>query len=142
MFKINFLITIIFLTLVIFISNGKCNGQLFIIGGGDCPAYMMKKFVVMSGGEKANIAIIPLASSVPLETALFQKYEFEKLGAGKVDFAIFTHETADADSNISLLNNATSIFFSGGGAHKLTVFHTPCTYQVVSYSLYLFRVSF
>lgn len=116
--KILFLI-IIFTILLSSIIQAK--GYLYIIGGGKRPGYMVKKIVELAGGSQAKIVIIPMASGVPLESALWQKYEFEKAGAGEVDFVIFSKETADADSNLSVLNGATGVFFSGGDQSRLTM---------------------
>jgi cyanophycinase len=112
------ILTLIVLVLSTFSIEAK--GYLYIIGGGERPNYMVKKIVELAGGTKSKIVIIPMASSVPLESALWQKYEFEKAGAGKVDFVMFSYETVDADSNLSILDGATGVFFSGGDQSRLT----------------------
>ena len=112
------ILTLIVLVLLTFSVQAK--GYLYIIGGGNRPNYMVKKIVELAGGSESKIVIIPMASGVPLESALWQKYEFEKAGAGKVDFVIFSRETVDADSNLSILDGATGIFFSGGDQSRLT----------------------
>jgi len=98
----------------------QAKGQLFIIGGGDRPGYMAKKIIELAGGKNSKIVVIPMASSVPLESALWQKYELEKAGAGKVEFVRFSKETVDADSNLSVFDGATGIYFSGGDQSRLT----------------------
>ncbi len=95
-------------------------GHLVIIGGGNRPDYVMSKIVELAGGDKARLIVIPNASSEPLETAQHQLKELKKLGALSVDYLLFTKETADTDSNLKKLADATGIFFSGGDQSNLT----------------------
>jgi cyanophycinase len=103
-------------------ANAKNDGYLFIIGGGKRPNYMIKKYVELAGGNSAKIVIIPMASGRPLDAALYQKYQLENCGAGKVDFIIFNRENADTDSILSVLDNASGVFFSGGAQRRLVGF--------------------
>ncbi|MFC2088037.1 cyanophycinase [Calditrichota bacterium] len=116
----NIVLFLIFIVITLSPFSILAKGYLYIIGGGKRPNYMVKKIVELAGGNKSKIVIIPMASGVPLETALWQKYQFEKAGAGKVNFVIFSKETVDADSNLSVLDGATGIFFSGGDQSRLT----------------------
>ena len=100
--------------------TGKNKGFLFIIGGGKRPKYMQQKIVELAGGKESKIVIIPNASSRPLDSALFQRYQFEQAGAGEVVFILSIPETADDDSNLAVLQDATGIFFSGGDQSRLT----------------------
>ncbi len=95
-------------------------GHLVIIGGGKRPAVVMKKVVDLAGGAESKILIIPLASSIPLDVALFQKYQLEKQGAGMVDFILGSRETLDHDSTLAKLDGISGIFFSGGDQNRLT----------------------
>jgi cyanophycinase len=94
-------------------------GHLFIIGGRKLPS-IMKKFVQLAGGPQAKIVIFPMASSDPLNAALYQRYQFETLGVKNVEFIICDSLSADADSNLSVLQDVTGIFFSGGDQSDLT----------------------
>ena len=94
-------------------------GHLMIIGGGKRPDYMMKKIIELAGGKDAKIVIIPNASSEPIETAEYQKGEFERLGAENVSFIYADREKADEDSVVGKLDSAKGIFFSGGDQRRL-----------------------
>jgi cyanophycinase len=115
--KLFFLVVILSFTLPLYAGKGN----LYIIGGGERPSYMVKKIIELAGGpEKAKIVVIPNASSVPLESALWQRYDFEKGGARNVHFLLFDRSTADTDSNLAILDGATGIYFSGGDQAFLT----------------------
>jgi cyanophycinase len=118
--KKNIVSLIVLIILAVSTLSVQAKGYLYLIGGGKRSNYMVKKIVELAGGAESKIVIIPMASGVPLETALWQKYQFEKAGAGKVDFVIFSKESVDADSNLSVLDGATGIFFSGGDQSRLT----------------------
>lgn len=100
-------------------ARGQNRGYLVIIGGGERPAYMMQKIVDLAGGSKSKFLVIPMASSVPLDVALYQKYQLEKRGAGEVDFIICSRETADDDTSLAKLEGVKGIFFSGGDQGRL-----------------------
>ena len=95
-------------------------GYLVIIGGGDRSDNIMNKIIELAGGSEAEITIIPMASSEPLETAIYQKNEFEELGAHNVNYIFCSREDADSDSIVSKLKNTTGVFFSGGDQSRLT----------------------
>lgn len=95
-------------------------GHLVIIGGGQRPPAMMERIVALAGGADSKFLVVPQASSVPLEVALFQKYQLEKAGAGPVDFILCTRETADHDTSLARLEGVNGIFFSGGDQRRLT----------------------
>jgi cyanophycinase len=94
-------------------------GHLFIIGGRKLPS-LMKKFVQLAGGPQARIIIFPMASEDPLNAALYQRHQFELMGVKNVEFIICDSVSANADSNLSVLQDATGIFFSGGDQSNLT----------------------
>jgi cyanophycinase len=96
------------------------DGHLVIIGGGRRPATVIKKIIGLAGGAESRLLIIPAASSVPLDVALYQRYQFEKYGAGRVDFVLINRESVDADSNLALLDDINAVFFSGGDQRRLT----------------------
>jgi cyanophycinase len=106
-------------------------GHLFIIGGRKLPS-LMKKYVQLAGGPQAKIVIFPMASGDPLNAALYQRYQFETLGVKNVDFIICDSLSANADSNLSILQGATGIFFSGGDQSRLTkaLLHTKMLEQL------------
>jgi cyanophycinase len=105
---------------ILFFTSVYAKGHLVIIGGGERSQSMMEKIIHLAGGEQSRIVIIPNASSVPLEVAAYQKEQFESYGVGNVDVIFCTRETADHDSNLAKLEDATGIFFSGGDQSRLT----------------------
>jgi cyanophycinase len=95
-------------------------GHLVIIGGGGRPPAVIQKIINLAGSEQSKIIIIPVASSVPEEVAIFQRDQFKEAGAGSVEYIIFDSVTVNNDSNIAKIKNATCIFFSGGDQRRLT----------------------
>ena len=95
-------------------------GHLFIVGGGNQPQYMINKFIDLAGGRDARIVIIPMASGDPLDAALYKRYDFEKSGVKDVQFIICDNQSANADSNLAILDGASAIFFTGGDQSLLT----------------------
>jgi cyanophycinase len=112
--------TLLFIVLISLSASPGDKGYLVIIGGGKRTDSIMKKIISLAGGDEARIAIIPNASSEPLETAIAQADEFRKLGAKEIKYLLFSRQTADADSNLEKLNEATCVFFSGGDQSFLT----------------------
>ncbi len=112
----------VFLFCIVLVVNlfSQNKGYLVIIGGGKRPDSIVEKIVELSGGPSANISIIPLANAEPLETALYQKNQFEQYGPAEVDFLICTNESANHDSSLAKLDDVTGIFFSGGSQSRLT----------------------
>jgi cyanophycinase len=96
-------------------------GHLFIIGGGERPADMMKKFVSLASAcGSGRIVVFPMASSVPDEVGREQAEELEALGAKDVTFHILTREEALKPENSALLDGVGGVFFSGGVQTRLT----------------------
>lgn len=100
------------------------SGPLVIIGGaeqkrGDCS--VLKEFVHLAGGGRANIVVLPLASEIPKEVGAAYIHVFGKLGAGHV---CVLHITSRDDANDPEINaiiaRATGIFFTGGDQVRIT----------------------
>jgi cyanophycinase len=93
----------------------KTKGYLFIIGGGDRPESMMRRFVEMAGRfGNGKIVVFPMASSEPEETGAGLVSEFVSLGARQVENLILTRDQALSESSVHLLDGAGGVFFSGG----------------------------
>ena len=107
--------------LLLFSCNNKksSKGNLVIIGGGKRPDYIIEKIVQLSGGEDAEIVIVPFASSQPEETALYQKRQFQEYNPKRVDIILKTETSVDSDINLMKFTTATGIFFSGGDQRRL-----------------------
>ncbi len=96
-------------------------GHLFIVGGGDWPEGMMNRFVDLAGRfGTGRIVILPMASSVPEESAAEETDGFRKLGAKDVVTHMLTREQALKPESAALLDGAGGVFFSGGDQSRLT----------------------
>lgn len=101
-------------------SYANDKGHLVIIGGGERASVIMNKISELAGGPDGKIVIIPAANSDPIEIALLQRYEFEKTGMGEVKFVLLDKPgSADSDSILTILDDASGIFFSGGSQRRL-----------------------
>ena len=101
-------------------SYAQDKGHLLIIGGGERPGYVLKKFIELAGKENAKILIIPVASGEPDESGNILKKEFIENGCKNVDYIIVNKQNVDLQSNIEKLKGVTGIFFGGGDQSKLT----------------------
>lgn len=102
-------------------------GHLFIIGGGDRPESMMRKFVDLARqAGSAKIVIFPMASSVPNEVGPELVEEFKKLGA-EAEYHILTREQALQEDSARVLEGAGGVYFSGGDQARQTavLLNTP-----------------
>jgi cyanophycinase len=96
-------------------------GHLFIVGGGDWPDGMMNRFVDLAARfGTGRIVILPMASSVPEESAAEETDGFRKLGAKDVVTHMLTREQALKPESAALLDGAGGVFFSGGDQSRLT----------------------
>jgi cyanophycinase len=96
-------------------------GHLFIVGGGDWPDGMMNRFVDLAARfGTGRIVILPMASSVPEESAAEETDGFRKLGAKDVVTHMLTREQALKPESAALLDGVGGVFFSGGDQSRLT----------------------
>ena len=96
-------------------------GHLFIVGGGDWAEGMMDRFVDLAlRSGTGRIIILPMASSVPEESAAEEAEVFRKLGAKDIVTHILTREQALRPESAALLDGAGGVFFSGGDQARLT----------------------
>ncbi|MCX7781555.1 MAG: cyanophycinase [Negativicutes bacterium] len=102
----------------------KVTGNLLIIGGnedkqGEC--LILRKFVAMSGGREAKLAVITTATEMPREVGDEYRAMFRDLGAASTSILFIGNREAANDRNqVSELENATGIFFTGGDQLRLT----------------------
>ena len=116
------LIVIVLLALPLGAGLGP-RGYLFIVGGGDWPDGMVKRFVELAGiFNTGKIVILPMASSVPEESAAEEAADFKKVGAQSVESCFLTREQALKPESAKLLDGAGGVFFSGGDQSRLTGF--------------------
>jgi len=114
------LIAVALLALPLYAGSGP-KGYLFIVGGGDWPDGVVKRFVDLAGGfNTGRIIILPMASSVPEESAAEWASDFKKFGAKSVETCILTREQALKPESAKLFDGAGGVFFSGGDQSRLT----------------------
>ncbi len=95
-------------------------GYLFIIGGGERPESMMKRFIGLAQGfQSGKILIFPMASSVPDEVGPEQVSQLRNYGAQNVEYRILSREQALDPENVKWLDEIGGVFFSGGVQSRL-----------------------
>jgi hypothetical protein len=81
-------------------------GHLFVIGGGDPPEDMMKKFIDLAHKfQSGKIIVFPMASGVPDEVGPEQVAEFLSFGARSVAYYNLSREQALDLENVHFLDN-------------------------------------
>lgn len=98
---------------------GHPRGTLVIVGGGDRPDAVMRRFVELAGGADARIAVVPTASSEPEETGEGLVAELDRLGARAFVFHLDRAATA-TEGALRRLDSVTGIWFSGGDQGRVT----------------------
>ena len=98
-------------------------GHLLVIGGAEDKyneRRILKKFLELAGGEKAEVLIVPVASDFPEFAADVYTQAFRNLGVAKprVLRATSRQDIVDADVD-SLLEGVTGIFMTGGDQMRL-----------------------
>ncbi len=96
-------------------------GHLFIIGGGQRDEAVMREFIRLAGGEeRAVIAVMPMASSIPETTGNDQVGQLRSLGVRNARMVLLTRDQALTPSGVATLEGVTGVFFSGGDQSRLT----------------------
>ena len=98
-------------------------GHLLVIGGAEDKyneRRILKKFLELAGGEKAEVLIVPVASDFPEFAADVYTQAFRNLGVAKprVLRATSRQDIVDADVD-SLLDGVNGIFMTGGDQMRL-----------------------
>jgi cyanophycinase len=94
-------------------------GTLIIVGGGDTPYTIQKRFVELAGGAgRARVAIFPMATRGDDEEAEEVLADFKLLGADAVIVNI-NREQAQSSSTDALLTGFTGYWFLGGDQNLL-----------------------
>ncbi|MCX6564912.1 MAG: cyanophycinase [Candidatus Aminicenantes bacterium] len=96
-------------------------GSLLIIGGGDRPDGLTKKFVELSRGfGSGKIVIFTMASGVPLEVGPEMVAEVKAAGAAEAFSYQLTREEALKPDSANILDGAGGVYFCGGDQSRLT----------------------
>ena len=102
-------------------TESRPKGYLFIIGGGNRDAPLMKRFIQLAEAhDTGRIVIFTMASSVPDEVGPELLTEFKGNGAKDVVYYNLTHEKAMAPGSDKILDGAGGVWFSGGDQALLT----------------------
>jgi len=95
---------------------GPARGTLLIVGGGGKDPGIMRKFLELSGGDKAVIAVVPTAMEGDnFDNETRPAPALRKAGAAKV-FVLHTRDkkVADSDEFADSLKQATGVWLDGG----------------------------
>src|SRR5512147_1616874 len=105
------------------IPDGATRGWIVPIGGAENKEndrHILERFVRLSGGEAADIVVIPTASRLHETGTRYQKL-FREIGAARVDVMDFdTRRDCQEPGRLERLGQATGIFFTGGNQLRLT----------------------
>jgi cyanophycinase len=105
------------------VAEGKKRGWIVPIGGAeekDNAPQILKRFVGLSGGDSADIVVIPTASQ---QRSTGPRYEriFSELGAARVTALDFdTRRDCEEAGRLERLQQATGVFFTGGNQLRLS----------------------
>jgi len=105
------------------IPEGQERGWIVPIGGAENKEndrHILERFVRVSGGDAANIVVIPTASRMH-ETGARYEQLFADMGAAQVATMDFdTRRDCQEPGRLRRLEEATGIFFTGGNQLRLT----------------------
>lgn len=103
--------------------EGETRGWIVPIGGAENKEndrHILERFVRVSGGDAANIVVIPTASRMHETGPRYEKL-FADLGAAQVATMDFdTRRDCQEPGRLKRLEEATGIFFTGGNQLRLT----------------------
>jgi cyanophycinase len=105
------------------VPHGETRGWIVPVGGAENKEndrHILERFVRVSGGESADIVVIPTASRLH-ETGHRYEALFREIGAARVDVMDFdTRRDCQEAGRLQRLEAATGIFFTGGNQLRLT----------------------
>jgi cyanophycinase len=105
------------------VPEGETRGWIVPIGGAENKEndrHILERFVQLSGGQDANIVVIPTASQLHETGPRYQRI-FREIGADQVDVMDFdTRRDCQEPGRLRRLEDASGIFFTGGNQLRLT----------------------
>jgi len=105
------------------VPDGRERGWIIPIGGAENKEndrHILERFVRLSGGEAADIVVIPTASRMH-ETGPRYERLFREIGAAQVSVMDFdTRRDCQEPGRLERLERATGIFFTGGNQLRLS----------------------
>lgn len=103
--------------------NGEQRGWIIPIGGAedkDTNPRILSRFVELSGGDDADIVVIPTASRLK-DSGLNYEALFREMGVAGVEVMDFdTRRDAQEPNRVRRLSEASGIFFTGGNQLRLS----------------------
>jgi cyanophycinase len=104
-------------------DSGAHSGCLLIIGGAEdrcCGAGALRRFVELSGGSAARIALVTAATGAPDQVHAEYERVFRSLGADRtIPLRLHGRSDADGDDAAKVLEDASGVFFTGGDQSRL-----------------------
>src|ERR1700753_3334690 len=105
------------------VPEGQSRGWIIPIGGAENKEndrHILERFVRVSGGESADIVVIPTASRMHETGPRYEKI-FSEIGAARVTVMDFdTRRDCQEQGRLQRLEEATGIFFTGGNQLRVT----------------------
>ena len=105
------------------VPDGRRRGWIIPIGGAENKENdrrILERFVAVSGGEDADIVVIPTASRMH-ETGARYEQIFSDIGASRVTVMDFdTRRDCHESGRLERLEEASGVFFTGGNQLRLT----------------------
>jgi cyanophycinase len=105
------------------VAEGAARGWIIPIGGAEDKEnspQILQRFVELAGGPRADIAIIPTASSVSSTGSRYERI-FSEMGARRVVSLDFdTRRDAEEPGRLERLREASGVFFTGGNQLRLS----------------------
>jgi cyanophycinase len=105
------------------VPEGHTRGWIIPIGGAENKEndrHILERFVRVSGGESADIVVIPTASRMHETGPRYEKI-FSEIGAARVTVMDFdTRRDCQERGRLRRLGEATGIFFTGGNQLRVT----------------------
>jgi cyanophycinase len=102
-------------------AHAAPKGYLFIIGGGERDAPLMKRYGDLAAKfGTGKVVIFTMASSVPQEVGPELVKEFTGLGMKDVVFHQLSHEEAMKPDGAKILDGVGGVWFAGGDQARLT----------------------
>jgi cyanophycinase len=100
--------------------EARPKGYLFIIGGGERDAPLMKRYVgLASGFGSGKVIVLTMASSVPQEVGPELVAEFKANGVRDVAYYQLSRDEAMKPESARILDGAGGIYFAGGDQSRL-----------------------
>ena len=105
------------------VPQGQCRGWIIAIGGAENKENdrrILERFVRASGGEQADIVVIPTASRAHETGARYERV-LSEIGAARVTVMDFdTRRDCQEPGRLTRLEQASGVFFTGGNQLRLT----------------------